>query len=294
MYEPYDYVVSSSGILGSFRAYTESGNIAFRPVYQCSAGRWTKLTSRAAASLPGRRHLLLDRDCVLVREEEVTPLVSWRSPETGAAEPSTNELPAALRDLLSELRSRGVRVYLYGSRLLGRWSRDSDWDFIVDHRGDLVELLRSCRGRPGRLLDPREISSIAAFYEGNTIGSAGREDILLVLSKSWCTLRVAGAVVDFFLAGDESRRIPDVRLSDVPLTDCEGVIEPSSGSSFHMPRRVRIHTSTGQTVNLNHASWILCGLERMAGSRVTLRDVFVHGPSDVWLSPWISKFSFAA
>ncbi|MEV0352085.1 nucleotidyltransferase domain-containing protein [Nonomuraea sp. NPDC050680] len=202
--------------------------------------------------------------------------------------------PAALRGLLSELGSRGIGVYLYGSRLLGRRSGGSDWDFIVDHRGDLAELLRSCQDRPGAFLGMREFSSIAASYEGNTIGLASREDVLQILGKSWCALSVAGSVIDFFLTGSGSKRIPDMRSGHLSMTDCEGVIEPSSGSSFRMPRRVCIRTSTTQTVNLHHLSWVLCGLEQMAGSRVTLRDVFLHGPSDVWLSPWISKLSFDA
>ncbi len=292
MYEPYDYIMSSNGILGSFRAYTESGNIAFRPIYQRSAGRWAKLTPRTAAGLSARRHLLLDRDCVLAREEEVTLLVPWRFREAGMAGPSTSDHPAALCGLLSELRSRGSRVYLYGSRLLGKGSDGSDWDFIVDHEGDLAELLKDRRAGPGNFLDLRELSSIVASYEVNTIGSASRKDILQVLGRSWCALRVGGAVIDFFPAGNGGRRIPDVRSEDSSLTDFEGIIQPSSGSSFRMPRRVRIHTSTGRVVNLYHVSWILCGLERLAGSRIKLCDVFVDGPSDLWLSPWISKLSF--
>ncbi|MBB5140380.1 hypothetical protein HNP84_010147 [Thermocatellispora tengchongensis] len=287
MYEPYDYVVTSGGILGSFRAYTESGDIAFRPIYRRSGDRWTKLTPPTAAALPGRRHLLLDRDCALVREEEVTLVASWRCHSVST---SRSDHPAALRGLMSELRSRGAGVYLYGSRLLGWRSAGSDWDFIVDHQGDLAELLKGCQARPGTFLGSREISSIADSYEVNTIGSVSREDVLQILGRSWCALSIDGAVVDFFLAGTGTR-IPDIRLDRFPLTDCAGVIEPSLGSSFRMPRRVRIRTSTMRIVNLHHVSWILCGLERMAGSRVTLRNVLVRGPSDVWLSPWVSQLS---
>ncbi|QYC39036.1 hypothetical protein Nocox_07050 [Nonomuraea coxensis DSM 45129] len=294
MYEPYDYVATSNGVLGSFRAYTESGDIAFRPVYRRSGDRWTKLTPSAAAALPGRTHLLLDRDCALAREEEVTLVASWRSRAVGAPGASSGEHPPALRGLLSELRSRGARVHLYGSRLLGRRSDGSDWDFVVEHQGDLAELLRSCRTRPGAFLGSREISSIATSYEVNTAGSTSRADVLRILGKSWCALRVDGAVIDFFLAGRESAIIPDMQLAHLPLTDCDGIVEESSGRSFSMPRQVRIRISATRVVNLHHLSWILCGLEQMAGSRVTLRDVFVRDTDDLWLSPWMSKLSFDA
>ncbi|MED7927130.1 nucleotidyltransferase domain-containing protein [Nonomuraea sp. LP-02] len=294
MYEPYDYVATSNGVLGSFRAYMESGDIAFRPVYRASGASWTKLTPSAAAALPARRHLLLDRDCALARKEEVTLVIPWRSRAVGAPEASRSDHPPALRGLMSELRSRGVRVYLYGSRLLGRRSGGSDWDFVVEHRGDLAELLRSCRTRPGAFLGSPEISSIATSYEVNTIGSTSREDVLRLLRRSWCALRVDGAMIDFFLAGSEGSTIPDMQFRRLPLTTCEGVVEPSSGLSFSMPRQVRIRTSTKRVVNLRHVSWILCGLEQMAGSRVTLRDVLVHDTGDLWLSPWMSKLSFEA
>ncbi|MEV4555342.1 hypothetical protein [Nonomuraea wenchangensis] len=294
MYEPYDYVATSNGVLGSFRAYTENGDIAFRPIYRGSGASRTKLTPSAAAALPGRRHLLLDRDCALARKEEVTLVIPWRSREVGAPGASSDDHPPALRGLMSELRSGGVRVYLYGSRLLGWRSGGSDWDFIVEHQGDLAELLRSCRTRPGTFLRLPEISSIATSYEVSTMGSISRDDVLRLLRRSWCALQVEGAVIDFFLAGSESAIIPDMQFGRLPLTNCEGVVEPSSGLSFSMPRQVRIRTSTTRVVNLRHVSWILCGLEQMIGSRVTLRDVLVHDTGDLWLSPWMSKLSFDA
>ncbi|WP_043621533.1 nucleotidyltransferase domain-containing protein [Nonomuraea candida] len=294
MYEPYDYVLTSNGVLGVFRAYTESGDVAFRPVYRCSAGGWTKLTPRMAAALPGRRHPLLDRDCALAGAKEVKLLTPCRARPVGAAGSSVRDHPAVLRGLLSALLSRGARVYLYGSRLLGLRSYGSDWDFVVDHEGDLAELLGSCLGQSCAFLGPREFSSIAASYESNTAGSARRDDVLRILGKSWCALRVAGRVVDFFLTGTGGPAIPDVLPGRLSLVDCAGVVQPSAGSSFRMPRKVCIRTSTARTVNVHHVSWILCGLERMAGSRVTLRDVLAYGPADVWLSPWTSKLSLDA
>ncbi|MDF5755672.1 nucleotidyltransferase domain-containing protein [Spongiactinospora sp. TRM90649] len=294
MYEPYDYVAISGGVLGSFRAYTERGDVAFRPVYRRAGCAWAKLTPSTAAALPGRRHLLLDRDCALARAEEVALVAPWRSRAVDASGSYARDQPAALRGLVSEMHSRGAHAYLYGSRLLGRNSAGSDWDFIVECRGDLAELLRSCNARPDAFPRWPEISSVAASYEVNTLGSTSRKDVLRILRKGWCALRVDGAVADFFLAGSGNSRIPDVRSGKVILTDCEGVIEPGSGQSFGMPRWIRIRTPTARIVHLHHVSWILCGLERMAGSRVMLRDVLVSGASDLWLSPWISKLSFNA
>ncbi|MFI6454086.1 hypothetical protein ACIBF6_21300 [Streptosporangium amethystogenes] len=145
MYEPYEYVMSPGGIVSSFRAYTESGHLALRPVYRVSAQGWVKLTPLQAASLPGPRHLLLDQDCVLVREEEVTPLVSWRSHQVDIAGVLSHEFPVGLREFLSGMYDQGAHVYLYGSRLLGRESENSDWDFMVDYGGNLAGLLESRR-----------------------------------------------------------------------------------------------------------------------------------------------------
>lgn len=287
MYKPYDYVLSKD-VVGSFRAYTDTGDVAFRPIYRRVSGKWAKLTSRAAAAMRGRRHLLLDRDCVLAREEDVTLLASWRNREVDPDGPTAHDYPSALRELLSELRSRQARIHLYGSRLLSNRSKPSDWDFILDYPGDPIELLRGCVGRHA-FLDPQEISSIADFYEVTTTGLISREDTIRIVGRSWCAVRLAGTIVDFFLVGGEGGRIPDVHPDRLPLTDIEGVIESSAGSSFHMPRTVRIHTSTGRQVNVHHVSWILTGLERMSGSRIALRDVVTHGRSDAWLSPWISQ-----
>jgi hypothetical protein len=291
VYRPYDYVVSAAGIVGSFRAYTESGHVAFRPVYLPSAHGWTKLAPRQAALLPGSRHLLLDQDCLIAPEREISPLATWTSHEVGTAGPPSAGHPEALRRLLAELHTRNARVYLYGSRLLGMESGGSDWDFIIDHRGNLAELLRSCRSLPDGSLGPQDIASIAASYEFTFRRSTARADILKILSRSWCAVRIPGGIIDFFQGYGTGQKIPDMRLDAGSLADYEGTILPSAGMSFRMPREVHMCTSAGRTVNLHHTSWLLCGLEQLAGSRVMLHDVFVHGSSDVWLSPWISRFS---
>jgi len=97
-------------------------------------------------------------------------------------------------------------------------------------------------------------------------------------------LYVGGVQVDIMIASRTwSQATPAfAEDGDEGVSVC-GVIRPGKGESYLMPRAVSLEVGAHEpTATLFYPAWFLQGLERLAGTRVELRNLRQSGPDCYW------------
>lgn len=286
---PYDYVRVDSSHVAVVRAMCDCGqHVIVRPTYQLGNGGEHKVEYEQ--SLPCSALFALEPGLRIVESARVSLLRPWNGSSV-----RDSAYPSSIRTLIGFLEREGIELFLYGSRILpfAVLDHSGDWDFVVNG-GEAFSsaLTRALADGVCRRLQVSELDTLVGRYSYYR-RSLSTDDLQVLLDKCLSFVAAGDILVDFFTVD---------LLSGPPLTvphqfvgvesRIEGVLLPTQGSSYGMPRSFSLATESA-VCEIKHLSWLLGGLELMAGQRVTCHNIGVAPRGDYWYSPWFSQLRLA-
>lgn len=286
---PYDYVRVDSSQVAVVRAMCDCGqHVVVRPTYRLGDGGKHKVAYEQ--SLPYSALFALEPGLRMVESSRLSLLRPWN----GAAV-HDSAYPSSIHTLLKILEHEGVELFRYGSRILPFpvVGDAGDWDFVVNGGEALSSALtRALADGVCRRLQDSELNTLVGRYSYYR-RSLSTDDLHTLLDKCLSFVAAGDLLVDFFTVD---------LLSGPPLTvphrfvgvesQVEGVLLPTRGSSYGMPRSFSLATES-TVCEIKHLSWLLGGLELLAGQRVTCHNIGVAPHGEYWYSPWFSKLRLA-
>jgi hypothetical protein len=286
----YDYVLDDLDIVSVVRGLTADGTKALlRPAYQISSG-----VARKVHTPRWHRRTIQDPlvaffdNCHLAPIETLRLICPWNRypyPDNCSA------MPPGMRRFVDTLTGHGGALYLYGSRALRWHAPNADWDVILEYSGDprgLVDVVSAVTGLCVPL-GRAALHARIAEYEHPPSG-VPEADLMTIMRRSLTYVTIGRDQLDI---------IPRPRLPSEPVPDsfrsCPGLritgeLQPGLGESFAMPRVVRLRPDQGELVNIRHVSWLLLGVERLAGHRAVFSRLCRAPSGEFWFHAHSSEF----
>jgi hypothetical protein len=286
----YDYVLDDLDVVSVVRGLTVDGTRALlRPTYRISNGVARKVhTTYWTRQVPQDPLVAFFDNCRLARIETLRLICPWdRYPYPD----NCSEMPPDMRRFADALTVRGGTLYLYGSRALRWHSPNSDWDVLLEHAGDprgLVDLVSKATGLCVPIGRAGLRARIAEYDHPPSVVS--HTDLMTVMRRSLTYVVIGRHQLDL---------IPRPRMPSEPVPDsfrsCPGArvvgeLLPGSGGSFAMPRVIRLRPDHGEPVDIRHVSWLLMGVERLAGHRVVFSRLYFAPSGKLWFHAHHSGF----
>lgn len=277
----WDYVVDRRQRLGVIRGLTTDGAQAVVwPAYVPSTGGGLRKIAPAEVRARRTEWESLYDDCCLSPVGELRLAYAWDHRPCAARRGS---LPADIRTLADAVERYGGRLYLYGSRALGIHDEAADWDFVMDHDGDARSLIeqasRACG--VGEPLDEPTLRRHAEDY-AYPHSAISLEDLLEIMRTSLTYLTVGQRQLDIMPRPRRVRESIPSSFRAVPGSVVVGKVLPSRGTSYAMPRILRMRSATGARVEIRHLSWRLSGLERLRDHTLMFSALYESRSGGLW------------
>lgn len=184
--------------------------------------------------------------------------------------------------IYTESKKFGVKIYLFGSRLLGLETECSDWDFVIQGCKNpqlfVKNLIKQGHGRC-RGFSSQEIYDRVDRY---VLSESWASSIILekIFSKTTTYLKSDCGELGIFFRKENNIYLPIASEFNF-CSEIKGKIIRNKGGSYSMPREILIDYNN-KIIKIKTISWLLCGLEEFEGSYVRFQGIYKLSENEWW------------